>query len=80
MYVCLCFGITDKQIHKAMKNGTATRQALARELGIGTQCGCCRTQVAEMVNEFRAQQNEKTATATQPAAGIGLYRPALLTG
>jgi bacterioferritin-associated ferredoxin len=46
MYVCLCAGITDKQIEQAARSGARTVEALGAELGVGTVCGCCRDAAA----------------------------------
>ena len=46
MYVCLCAGVTDRQIEQAVRAGTCTVEALGAELGVGTVCGCCRDAVA----------------------------------
>lgn len=41
MYVCICNGITDKQIRKAVAGGANSLQELRDELGVGSQCGSC---------------------------------------
>lgn len=41
MYVCLCSGITDKQIREAIKNGAESIDDLSSLLGVGIQCGSC---------------------------------------
>lgn len=72
MYVCLCYGVTDSQIRKAIAEGANTRSALRRKLGVGSQCGCCREQVAEMVNEYGVTQ--ETAT-NHSVATVAMYQP-----
>lgn len=41
MYVCLCRGITDTQIRRAVANGTDRFCDLRRELDLASQCGKC---------------------------------------
>ena len=41
MYVCICNGITDKQIRAAVASGVGSVQELREELGVGSQCGSC---------------------------------------
>jgi bacterioferritin-associated ferredoxin len=41
MYVCICHGVTDKQIRKAVEQGACTMDALGEELQVGTCCGRC---------------------------------------
>ncbi|MBM4204134.1 MAG: 2Fe-2S ferredoxin, partial [Gammaproteobacteria bacterium] len=35
MYVCLCRGITDRDIHKAIREGATTLNDLEHQLGAG---------------------------------------------
>ncbi|MBS0213021.1 MAG: (2Fe-2S)-binding protein [Proteobacteria bacterium] len=48
MYVCLCHGITDRQIRDAVTAGCSTLDDLGARTGAGTGCGGC-TQVAEAI-------------------------------
>lgn len=42
MFVCVCHGITDKQIAKAVKqNGVGNMRELKKSLNVGSQCGSC---------------------------------------
>ena len=41
MYVCLCKGISDKEIRRAVSEGHGSLAALRQELGVATQCGKC---------------------------------------
>ena len=41
MYVCVCNGVTDKQIIQAAENGAMTLQDLSEELKVATCCGRC---------------------------------------
>ena len=41
MYVCICNGITDKQIRSAVAGGANSLQSLRDELGVASQCGSC---------------------------------------
>jgi bacterioferritin-associated ferredoxin len=40
MYVCLCKGITDKDIRNAAKGASSSREIL-KNLGVATDCGIC---------------------------------------
>jgi bacterioferritin-associated ferredoxin len=51
MYVCLCKGVTDRQIREAVESGTTTVRGLSRQLGCATQCGGCKQQVRAIRNE-----------------------------
>lgn len=41
MYVCVCNGITDRQIRAAAARGVTSLQELQDELGVASQCGNC---------------------------------------
>lgn len=41
MYVCLCFGVTDKDIQTAVANGATDLASVIKALGLGQQCGRC---------------------------------------
>lgn len=41
MYVCICNGVTDKQIRRAIAGGATSVQCLRDELGVASQCGGC---------------------------------------
>jgi len=42
MFVCVCHGITDKQIEQAVReNGVGNMRELKRGLNVGSSCGTC---------------------------------------
>ncbi|TYK64420.1 (2Fe-2S)-binding protein [Colwellia echini] len=58
MYVCLCHGVTDKQIETAIDNGAETMKSLATELKVGTQCGKCCQCAKRVLNNKLMQISE----------------------
>ena len=54
MFVCVCNGITDKQIRRAVAGGASTVQDLRDALGVASQCGTCSDFAAELIEESRA--------------------------
>lgn len=50
MYVCLCAGVTDKEIVGAVVEGCCSLEALQSHLAIGKNCGQC-LQMAEQIVE-----------------------------
>lgn len=53
MYVCLCHGITDREIREAADSGVNSMRQLGKELGVGTQCGRCACTAREILRECR---------------------------
>ncbi len=41
MYVCICHGVTDKDIQAAANNGANSLEALGEQLNVATCCGRC---------------------------------------
>ncbi|WP_100639159.1 bacterioferritin-associated ferredoxin [Marinobacter salexigens] len=54
MYVCLCHGVTDRDIREAAENGVSSMRQLGKELGVGTQCGRCASMARGILRESRS--------------------------
>ena len=55
MYVCLCYGITEKNIREIIKDQKAESvEDLQRHCDAGNDCGCCLNQVEEMLKTQRS--------------------------
>lgn len=50
MYVCVCKGITDKQIQREIEAGVSTLSELQERLEVGMCCGQCRPYATEMID------------------------------
>ena len=62
MYVCLCRGITDTQIRKAVQAGKTEFKQLKQSLEVGTQCGKC----VRMAMEIIAAEVDKMESEQAP--------------
>ncbi|MBW4935440.1 bacterioferritin-associated ferredoxin [Marinobacter sp. F4206] len=51
MYVCLCHGVTDREIREAAENGVSSMRQLGKEMGVGRQCGRCASTAREILRE-----------------------------
>jgi bacterioferritin-associated ferredoxin len=49
MYVCLCRGITEKQIRQAAEQPSCSMQELSKVMGIGMDCGTCLEYAAQLL-------------------------------
>ena len=63
MYICLCHGVTDRQIRSCIEDGASSMRDLRQQLAVGTQCGKCACYVKAILKE------EKSGTACLAAAG-----------
>lgn len=59
MYVCLCYGISDKDIRRAAAEGAHSLAELSARTGCASNCGSC----AELASELLAD-----AHAARPVA------------
>jgi bacterioferritin-associated ferredoxin len=57
MYICICQGITEKDIQKAVKQGICTIERLAESTGVSTQCGCCMAHACQTLEEAKKEGN-----------------------
>ncbi|WP_374012374.1 bacterioferritin-associated ferredoxin [Pseudoxanthomonas koreensis] len=53
MYVCICNGVTDKQIRQAVEDGCDSVAELTMRTGCGSSCGSCLDMAAALVAECR---------------------------
>ena len=58
MYVCLCHGITDRQVRHALREGACSVDQVMECTAAGTCCGGCRPAIAEIVERARAEGAE----------------------
>lgn len=49
MYVCICNGVTDRQILEAAANGCRSVSELTMRTGCGANCGSCLETAASML-------------------------------
>lgn len=51
MYVCICKGVTDKDIHRAVKQGVSSMEQLSDLTSVSRDCGCCETYASQVLQE-----------------------------
>lgn len=57
MYVCVCRGITDRDIRKAISEGANSVSDVAQMIGAGTGCGSCHDFTQELIHEARSLES-----------------------
>jgi bacterioferritin-associated ferredoxin len=62
MYVCICKGISDKDIEKAMISHSSTRDVL-KSLGVGSDCGQC---VIDAIDLIKQNHNTISISKSEP--------------
>ena len=56
MYVCLCNGVTDRQIRDAAAAGCRTMSELTMRTGCGATCGSCIEMATALLEETQPAQ------------------------
>jgi bacterioferritin-associated ferredoxin len=52
MFVCMCFGITDKQVKNAVETrGVGNMRELKQLMALGSQCGKCIELAQEIIDD-----------------------------
>lgn len=60
MYVCLCKGVTDKTIRKAVhEDGISSLRELRQTYGVASQCGCCKSCAKEVLTDAVNERNAR---------------------
>ncbi len=65
MYVCLCNGFTERDVHRALAEGASSPAKVYRALETAPQCGRCKSQIKDMLTEHCAN-----GSATQASKGM----------
>ena len=61
MFVCLCEGVTDREIHAALDEGCRTIPDVMECTGAGTGCGSCHATIAGIVESRPAGEGPVSA-------------------
>ncbi|RUO61877.1 bacterioferritin-associated ferredoxin [Pseudidiomarina insulisalsae] len=60
MYVCLCKGVTDKTIHRAVhQEGVSSMRELRQQYGVASQCGCCKSCAKDVLADAVKERNAR---------------------
>ena len=51
MYVCLCVGVSDREIQRSIREGACTVEEVMYCTGAGTRCGSCVPTIDALVAE-----------------------------
>ena len=57
MYVCICNGVTERDIRDAAQAGCRSVPELTMRTGAGANCGSCLDMAASLLDEARARRD-----------------------
>jgi bacterioferritin-associated ferredoxin len=69
MYVCLCNGLTDRQVAEAVADGAARPNQVHAKCGCRAQCGTCLRFMLETIRAAAIAAGPTAAAAAGLAAG-----------
>lgn len=58
MFVCICNGVTDRDIHRAIESGDRNFRQVNKSLGVASQCGSCEELAREIIEEYKLQASD----------------------
>lgn len=73
MYVCICNGVTDRQVREAAENGCNSMAELTMRTGCGAACGSCLETATAILEPAR---REREALFFLPVIGQDMSRAA----
>jgi len=63
MYVCICHGITDRQIRRAVDQGARTLSEVRKHLPVAACCGRCAASARELIRSHADEADQGCAAA-----------------
>jgi bacterioferritin-associated ferredoxin len=54
MYICVCKGITDKELEEQYLLHQGNTHQILKALGVGSECGICLTEAIDHLNQNQA--------------------------
>ncbi|MFI5618499.1 bacterioferritin-associated ferredoxin [Streptomyces sp. NPDC051567] len=79
MYVCSCFGVTDKQVEEHAAAGACTPRQIASVTKAGTDCGSCVRTIQGLLGRRACPRREVLEKGGGAAAALAAV-PAGITG
>ncbi|EST21772.1 hypothetical protein M877_31305 [Streptomyces niveus NCIMB 11891] len=67
VYVCSCFGITEKQVREHAEAGACTPRQIASASKAGTDCGSCVRSIQSILGRGACPRREQLGTAAAEA-------------
>lgn len=76
MYVCLCNGVTDREIREVAAAGCRTLPELTMRTGCGATCGSCLEMAQQILDEVHAARALDVPVLSPAASADALSRAA----
>lgn len=70
MYVCLCQGITEREIRNEVRAGACCMRDLQKRLGVAQCCGRCGPCARDVLADSLREAEREAAPATMPLVPV----------
>lgn len=67
MYACVCFCVTEEEVHEEIANGARSEKELGERCGAGTSCGTCVERLGCLLKESLVSAAVATTLEACPA-------------
>jgi bacterioferritin-associated ferredoxin len=61
MYICICNGVTEREIRQAVEQGSSSLPQVSRDLGVASCCGKCKKEACRVITEHIAEMRDMCA-------------------
>jgi bacterioferritin-associated ferredoxin len=58
--ICICEGVTDREVRERVRRGAVSLDALQQRCGAGGDCGSCRADLRRILRETRSASRSET--------------------
>jgi bacterioferritin-associated ferredoxin len=76
VYVCSCFGVTDRQVREHQEAGASTPRQIASVSKAGTDCGSCVRRIQGLLGRGACPRRQLETAVEGPAPGSAAPAPA----
>jgi bacterioferritin-associated ferredoxin len=70
MIVCLCAGVSERELAETIAGGATTVREVGRRCGAGTGCGACKPLIRECLARGRAEADVGGPVTAAPAVSL----------
>lgn len=74
MLVCVCRGVSDREVREVLARGASTLRDVGRACGAGTDCGSCRDLLRSMLASCTPQGRDAPPGTARPAGELETRR------
>jgi len=59
MYVCICNGVTEREVRDEIACGARTEEAIGARCGAGTSCGTCLDRICDLLGAVTERRHDR---------------------